>query len=89
MALIAANMSYDIVLTSTPPDMLRMTILNADSSFKVRLSMHYSVQQRIDLYKNGNFLDPTNAKYVNGKMQLNNPVPIEKYLPTYSNVSGM
>jgi parallel beta-helix repeat protein len=88
MALIAGNMSYDIVLTSTPPDMLRMTILNADSSFKVRLSMHYSVQQRIDLYKNGNFLDPTNAKYFNGKMQLNNPVPIEKYMPTYSNVSG-
>ena len=36
MALIAANKSYDIVLTSTPPDTLRMSILNADSSFKVR-----------------------------------------------------
>ena len=35
MALVAANKSYDVVLTSTPPETLRFSILNADSSFKV------------------------------------------------------
>ena len=50
--------------------------------------MHYSVQQRIDLYKDGVYVEPTNAVYVNGKMQIVNPVPAEKYMPTYTNVSG-
>ena len=50
--------------------------------------MHYSVQQRIDLYKDGDYVEPTNAVYVNGKMQIVNPVPAEKYMPTYANVSG-
>jgi hypothetical protein len=88
MALVAANKSYDIVLTSTPPDVLRFQILNSDSSFKVRLSMHYSVQQRIDLYKDGVYKESTNAIYVDGNMQLKNPEPLEKYIPTYQNASG-
>ena len=90
MALIAANKSYDIFLTSTPPDKLRFRILNADSTFKVRLSMYYFTCQRIDLYKNGQFMAPTNAEFVNGNMLIKDPsANLNYYKPTYQNASGV
>jgi hypothetical protein len=93
MALLTANRNYDIYLSSTQPNQIRFRILNADSSFKVRLSMHYFTSNRIDLYKNEMYVDPTNANYTNGKMflmdiQLNNSAVFDKYMPTYTNASG-
>ena len=91
--MVAANKSYDIVLTSTPPNKLRFRILDSDSSFKIRLSMYYYSPQRIDLYLNDKFMPPTNAYYLNGKMQLKDPNLIDMpsmphYMPTYLNNSG-
>lgn len=88
MALVAADKSYDIVLTGTPPETLRMQVLNADSSFKLRLSMHYSVQQRVDLYKDGTFVEPTNAVYVAGQMQLVAHEPLVNFMPAHNSSSG-
>ena len=89
MALVAANKSYDVYLTSTPPKQLRFRLLNADKNFKIRLSMYYATPQRIDLYKNDTFKAPTNVDYSSGKMQLIDPGQnIAKYLPTFMNDSG-
>ena len=89
LALITANRSYDIYLTSTPPDKFRFRIINADSSFKVRLSMYYSNPQRIDVYKNGSFFPPTNADYSTGSMTTVDPSKnLPAYMPTYTNASG-
>ena len=89
MAIVAANKNYDIYLTSTPPNQLRFRILNADSSFKVRLSMYYFTSNRIDLYTNNIFTDPTNAYYSNGNMILKDPSSdLSSYMPTYQNNSG-
>ncbi len=71
IALVAADQSYDVVLTSTPPEGLRFRLVNADSSFKIRLSMFYQVSQRIDLYKDNVYMPPTNGKYVNGECRDN------------------
>ena len=67
IALVAADQSYDIVFTSTPPEGLRFRLVDADSSFKVRLSMFYQVSQRIDLYKDMTYVAPSNGRYVSGK----------------------
>lgn len=90
LALIAANKSYDIYLTSTPPDKIRFRILNADSSFKLRLSLYYSTSRRIDLYKNDNYILPTNGFYSNGNLLLQNPNQNTSfYMPSYLNQSGV
>lgn len=89
MAIVSANRSYDIYLTSTAPKQLRFRILNADSSFKIRLSMHYFTSNRIDVYKNATFVDPTNAVYSNGKLTLKDTISnLDSYMPHYLNASG-
>ena len=88
MAIVAADLAYDVVLTSTPPEKLRMRILNADSTFKISLSMTYSVSQRIDLYKDSTYVEPSNSYFVQGAMQLRSPTPRSLYVPTYQNTSG-
>jgi hypothetical protein len=89
-AVVTPNKNYDIYLTSTPPTQLRFRIIGADSSFKIRLSMYYSTSNRIDLYKNGAFVAPTNAAYTNGNMILIDPniTNINNLMPTYSSPSG-
>jgi hypothetical protein len=89
MAIVAANKNFDVYLTSTPPNQLRFRILDVDSSFKIRLSMYYFTSNRIDLYKNNIFTDPTNAYYSNGNMILKDPSSdLKSYMPTYQNSSG-
>ena len=89
LALITANRSYDIYLSSTPPNQLRFRIINADSSFKVRLSMYYSTPQRIDIYKDGSFFPPTNADYSTGSMTTVDPSKnLPSYMPSFLNASG-
>jgi hypothetical protein len=89
MAIVAANRTFDIYLSSTPPNQLRFRILNTNSSFKTRLSMYYSTSQRIDLYQNGVFVPPTNSYYVNGNMMLTDPGNnTSAFKPTISNNSG-
>ena len=87
--MIAANKSYDIHLTGNPPSQLRFRILNADSSFKAKISMYYFTSQRIDVYKDDLFQNATNALYLNGRMTIQDPSSnISSYMPSYSNVSG-
>ena len=77
-------------MTSTPPKRLRFRVINADSTFKIRLSMYYFTSNRIDLYKNSNFIAPTNAFYDNsGNMVLQDPKSnLTYYKPTYMSASG-
>jgi hypothetical protein len=88
-AVLVSNRNYDIYFTSTPPNQLRFRILNADSNFRVRLSMHYSTSNRVDLYKNSKFVEPTNAEYVNGNMVLRDPQNnLAALMPTVNSSSG-
>jgi hypothetical protein len=86
-AIVAANKNFDVYLTSTPPFKLRFRILNANSSYKIRMSMYYFTSNRIDVYKNNIFVKPTNGIYQNNKLILNVPnMPAMK--PTHQNESG-
>lgn len=83
MALIASNKSYDVFLTSTVPNQIRFRILGADASFKVRLSLHYTTSNRIDVYMDGNYVEPTNAYTEAGSMKLYDPNDdLDTYMPT-------
>ena len=89
MSIVAGNKNFDIYLTGNPPTQLRFRILNADASFKIRASMYYFTSMRIDLYKNDQYIAPSNALYVNGQMTVQNPGNnVNKYMPTSSNSSG-
>ncbi|CAF0814130.1 unnamed protein product, partial [Brachionus calyciflorus] len=89
MAIVINNQNVDVYLTSTAPKQLRFRLLNADDNYKVRLSMHYFTSNRIDLYKNDRFVPPTNAFYLDGKMQLSDTSSnLTAYMPSYLNSSG-
>lgn len=77
-------------MTSTPPEKIRFRILNADSSFKIRLSLYYSTSRRVDLYKNDTFVLATNGYYSNGNLLFKSPdLNISSYMPSYLNQSGV
>lgn len=89
MALIASNKSYDVFLTSTVPNQIRFRILDADASFKVRLSLHYTTSNRIDVYMDGNYVAPTNAYTEDGSMKLYDPnTDLDTYMPTPQSPPG-
>ena len=89
MSIIAANKSFDVYLTGNPPNQLRFRVLYADPSFKAVLSMHYFTSMRIDVYKNDQYIAPTNARFTNGQMTTIDPTNnLNAYMPTYSSLSG-
>lgn len=90
MSIVAKNKNHNVFTTSTQPNQIRFRILNTNSSFKIRLSMHYFTSMRIDLYKNDVYVPPSNAQFTNGKMTLiDYRSNINKYMPTYANESGI
>ena len=89
MAIIAANHSFDVYLTATPPKQLRFRVLNADASFKAVLTMSYYTSQRIDLYMDDSFVSATNAVYSNGQMSLRDSIQnLTKFMPTANSPVG-
>ena len=66
MALVAADKSYDVFLTSSPPNQLRFRIFNANASFKQKLYLYCLSANIIDLYKDDVFKAPTNSYYSDG-----------------------
>ena len=89
MAIVASNKNIDVYFTSTPPKQLRFRLLDADPSYKIRLSMHYFTSNRIDVYKNDTFIKPTNGYDLNGKLQLTDTTGrLSDFMPHYLNASG-
>lgn len=89
MSIIAANHSFDVYLTATPPTQLRFRVLNADASFKAVITMYYFTSQRIDLYMNDTFVNATNTQYINGKMTIQDPAGnLSAFMPTCNSSVG-
>ena len=88
IALVAANKNYDIFTTSKPPDHFRFRILNADANFKIRLSLSYTTSNNINVYKNVNLVDPTNADRSSGQLMLKDPTGSTTSMPTLSSLAG-
>lgn len=60
MALVQAQHTYQIYLTSTQPDHIRFHLLHGDHRTKVILALQYNSLQQIDVYANDIYVSPTN-----------------------------
>ncbi len=89
LALVAANKHYDIFLTGKPPAQLRFRVLHGDANFKIRLSMTYSTSSNVNVYKNINIVDPTNADRSTGTLILKDPQGnVNQYIPAIGSTAG-
>jgi hypothetical protein len=89
LSLVVSNHSYDIYLTSTPPNQLRFRIIQSNSAFKIRLSMSYTTSNNINVYKGVNLVNPTNADTTTGKLILKDPLGnSNQYIPSISDAVG-
>jgi hypothetical protein len=89
LSLVVSNHSYDIYLSSTPPNQLRFRIIQSNSAFKIRLSMSYTTSNNINVYKASKLILPTNADNSTGTIVLKDPQGnANQYMPTFSSLSG-
>ncbi|CAF2169278.1 unnamed protein product [Rotaria magnacalcarata] len=60
MSIGQARRHYDIFLSTTTPNHIHFRLLNADSSIKTSLALHYDSSQQVDVYSNGIYVSPRN-----------------------------
>ena len=78
--------------SGTNPQNLRLTLLNADSSQAVRVAVCYSTPQRLDVYRAGVYMYPTNAKLdqQNFGYKTKDPsLPDDQFEPRLGSISGV
>lgn len=68
--IVAAGKNYDMFMTGTTPQHVRFHLLNSDATQAVRLGLWYAIPQRLDVYVNDMYIDPTNAQYNNNGVQV-------------------
>jgi hypothetical protein len=89
LSLVVSNHSYDIYLSSTPPNQLRFRIIQSNSAFKIRLSMSYTTSNNINVYKGVNLVNPSNADTSTGKLILKDPLGNNnQYIPSITDAVG-
>lgn len=79
------------IFSGTSPQKLRLTVLNADRSQAVRVAIWYSTPQRLDVYRAGVYMYPTNAKLdqQNFSYKKKDPnLPDDQFEPTLRSISG-
>lgn len=62
-AIVARNKKFLLYFTKTPPQNMRFSILQPDSTYAVRLGIDYSVSGRLDVYADGKYVLPLNGAY--------------------------
>lgn len=75
----------------TNPQKLRLRLLNSDPSKVLRLAIFYSTPQRLDVYRQGIYIQPTNAQ-LNGQtftyIKKNPKLSDDQFEPPLSGISG-
>ena len=87
----AAHCLADVPSLGTNPQSLRLTLLNADSSQALRVAIWYTTPQRLDVYRAGAYMYPTNAKldHQNFSYKKKDPnLPDDQFEPTLTSNSG-
>ncbi|CAL8088348.1 unnamed protein product [Calicophoron daubneyi] len=89
-AVVAQQNNFVLYFTSTPPQVLRLVIPQAESNYAVRIGLDYINSGRLDVYSDNNYVMPTNGEY-NSKGQLLTKAPTSgaNFMPDpLSNASG-
>ncbi|XP_068094025.1 fibrocystin-L-like [Hyperolius riggenbachi] len=82
--IVATNKSYEVFFTSTSPQKLRLKLLNADNTKAVRVGIYYSNPQRLDVYVNNIYINPTNINWKGSDYTLLAPTYQGQYMPQLS-----
>ncbi|XP_066530272.1 fibrocystin-L-like [Hoplias malabaricus] len=88
--IVATNKSFDIYFTSTPPQKLRLMLLNAKPNEAVVVAVFYPTSQRLNAYVNNSLVAPNNAQWNSDQTDytLLKPAYTGQYLPTLNSPQG-
>ncbi|XP_067947416.1 fibrocystin-L-like [Watersipora subatra] len=81
MALVATDVHYALYFTSTAPQHLRLTMLNSGPNEMITLEIYNTISNRIDVYVDGELIEPLNAKMVDGELVYTSPDFYCQYCP--------
>lgn len=82
-ALVAINQTFEVHMTSTPPQHIRYHLLNSQSSDYVVVKFYYPKRQRYDVFVDGIFIPATNGNGVIGDGYDLLP-PGDEYIPVFN-----
>ncbi|XP_040210574.1 fibrocystin-L-like [Rana temporaria] len=81
-SIVATNKSFDIFFTSTSPQSMRLKLLNTDDSKSVLAGIYFSNPQRLDVYVNNVYINPTNIEWKGSSdFTLKEPTYQGQYMP--------
>ncbi|KAM3928399.1 fibrocystin-L-like [Leptodactylus fuscus] len=83
-SIVATNKSFNVYFTSTSPQNLRLKMLNADNTKSVLVGIYFSNPQRLDVYVNKVYINPTNIQWQGSDYTLNAPTYQGQYMPQLS-----
>ncbi|XP_075126263.1 fibrocystin-L-like [Leptodactylus fuscus] len=83
-SIVATNKSFDVYFTSTSPQNLRLKMLNTDNTKSVLLGIYFSNPQRLDVYVNKVYINPTNIQRQGLDYTLSAPTYQGQYMPQLS-----
>ncbi|XP_077349351.1 fibrocystin-L [Lithobates pipiens] len=84
-SIVATNKSFDIFYTSTSPQNMRLKLLNTDNTKSVLVGIYFSNPQRLDVYVNNVYINPTNIEWKGSSdFTLKEPTYQGQYMPRLS-----
>ncbi|XP_070541075.1 fibrocystin-L-like [Ptychodera flava] len=91
--LVATGKEYEMYFTGTNPQSLRLHLLNSEYSQALIVGIWYATPQRLDIYRNGIYIAPTNAELsgTSFSWKAKDPnLPDDQFMPPMdSEVSGL
>ena len=81
-ALVALNQTFEVHMTSTPPQHIRYHLLNSNFDDFVIVKFYYPKRQRYDVFVDGTFIPATNGNGVVGDGYDLEP-PADNYIPDF------
>ncbi|XP_040289774.1 fibrocystin-L-like [Bufo bufo] len=79
--IVATNKSFDVYFSSTSPQNLRLKLLNIDNTKAVLVGIYFSNPQRLDVYVNSVYINPTNIQWKGSDYTLQGPTYKGQYMP--------
>ena len=84
--LVATGLTYEVMMTSIPPQNFRFHLLHNDGGDSVLVKMWFPKQQRLDVYVSGQFMNPNNKDFNAADYAL--LPPADEYIPAITEAPG-
>uniref|UniRef100_A0A7M5XJA2 G8 domain-containing protein n=2 Tax=Clytia hemisphaerica TaxID=252671 RepID=A0A7M5XJA2_9CNID len=89
-SVVATGLHYEVHMTSYNPQNTRLWLLNSEPTDIISIEVFYAKPERIDVYRNGLYIAPTNGEYSGSSFNLlpKNPNNPDEFKPTMSSYNG-